>query len=66
MDKELSKEELIEQDFQKIMHIIEVFEAHHHLYEAVRRKNNMGVWSNGRASGSNPEDVGSIPTAPAK
>ncbi len=26
---------------------------------------NSGASSNGKASGSNPEDVGSIPTAPA-
>ena len=27
--------------------------------------NTMGVWSNGMMLGSNPRDVGSIPTAPA-
>lgn len=27
--------------------------------------NTMGVWSNGTMLGSNPRDVGSIPTTPA-
>lgn len=27
---------------------------------------NLGVWGSGNLSGSNPEDLGSIPSAPAR